>query len=119
MLVLWMLKFKNKKNMESINNTLLVALSLAAIAGVSMHDTRVDKAYVKAVSNPVSLEADHSSENSRTGIGEHHAHIHVHSLSSGSDGPTNKPRSENDKKYIASKRLRNGVFTDDYLWPST
>ena len=99
-------------------SSLPVAMSIAAITGLIVYDTGIDKILVKALQSSSSSHVDHMFDHL-----QHHVanrHIHVDSYSGvNSQQPSTQPRKDNEHRIVASKRLGGNIFGDGYLWPST
>ena len=111
-----------------LNNILLhpliVLASLSTASGVVLHDTRLDKMAVTAITAPAS-SATYEAGNVKTVSLSTDAHTHTerNSLSQvvndlKSPNPRQQPRSTEDKKYLMQKHAPRGVHAfDNYYLP--
>lgn len=103
---------------------LSIFLSLSTATGVLVHDTRVDKATMAALSTPAPATASGQADSKLVNIsGDAHTHTERHSLSQAvrdlkADNPRLHPRSQADKKYVSQKNLGLGHNPfDSYALP--
>ena len=107
--------------LPTITNPLSILISLTAVFGVFAHDTQIDNAFITALSMPATIADIKSKPAEILSIDQH-----VHSERSSFSGitynvgyqPATQPRNENDKKYIAQKRLMGNTIGHEYSWPS-
>jgi hypothetical protein len=106
--------------MSTITNYLPLTILLSAGFGLAVHDTRLDKAIVDAVNNPVII-SEVRSEPERL-ISELHIHSEMTSFASNlnlrAHQPSVQPKTDDDKKYIAQKRQKYSSAGSEYIWPS-
>ena len=99
--------------------TLLV--SAATLFGVFIHDTRIDNALLSGTSNP-GIIASYNSGEIKLSSNEQHIHSENVSVSSALSlnyqQPATQPRNQDDKKYIAQKRLMGSGSDNEYSWPT-
>ena len=104
-----------------IINPITLLISLTAVAGVFMHDTRIDKALITAITEP-SITSDYRSEPVKLLSIDQHVHAERASFSSAASlnsvQPATQPRNGDDKKYIAARRLMGNSNGHEYSWPS-
>jgi hypothetical protein len=102
-------------------NPISLLITLAAIFGVFAHDTQIDNAFITALSTPAIL-ADINTRPSEVLSNDQHIHSERSSFSGVSFNtnfqPATKPRNEDDRKYIAQKRLMGSTTGHEYSWPS-
>ena len=108
--------------LSEILNPITVLISLTAVFGVFAHDTQLDKALVTAVSTPA-VVADYGVSPVKLLTVDQHIHFDSGSFSGytyefGSQQPATQPRNEDEKKYIAQRRLMGNSFGNEYSWPS-
>jgi hypothetical protein len=89
---------------------LSVFLSLSTATGVLVHDTRVDKAAMTALSTPSTMASGQADSKMVNMSGDAHTHTERHSLSQAvhdlkADNPRLHPRTTSDKKYLSQKNL--------------
>lgn len=102
---------------------LSVFLSLSTATGVLVHDTRVDKAAMTALSAPSPVSSGQADSKLVNISGDAHTHTERHSLSQAvhdlkADNPRIQPRSQADKKYVSQKNLGLGHNPfDSYALP--
>lgn len=89
---------------------LSVFLSLSTATGVLVHDTRVDKAAMTALSAPSVMASGQADSKLVNMSGDAHTHTERHSLSQAvrdlkADNPRVHPRANADKKYLSQKNL--------------
>lgn len=89
---------------------LSVFLSLSTATGVLVHDTRVDKAAMAALSTPSVAGSGQADSKLVNMSGDAHTHTERHSLSQAvrdlkADNPRVHPRANADKKYLSQKNL--------------
>jgi len=106
---------------SEIINPLTILISLTAVFGVFMHDTQIDKALVTAISSPAYSERINSESLKLPSI-EQHIHAENTSFASNSNlnsqVPATQPRNQDDKKYMAGRRLMANSSGNEYSWPS-
>lgn len=107
--------------LSEIINPLTILISLTAVFGVFVHDTQIDKALITAVSQPA-VTADYRSEPLKLPTIEQHIHSEATSFTStsslNSQQPATQPRNQDDKKYVAGRRLSSNTPGNEYSWPS-
>lgn len=102
---------------------LSIFLSLSTATGVLVHDTRVDKAAMAALSAPSQVASGQADSKLVNISGDAHTHTERHSLSQAvrdlkADNPRVHPRSQADKKYLSQKNLGLGHNPfDSYALP--
>jgi len=101
-----------------ISNLLPLLISFGAGVGVLIHDTQIDNAFTKSLALPIELRT----EDVNSGLKLSDAHVHAEHISVTSTGgvhsqPTVQPRND-EKKYLASKKLSATTSGSDYSWPS-
>lgn len=103
---------------------LSIFLSLSTATGVLVHDTRIDKATMTALSSPSPVASGQADSKLVVNIsGDAHTHTERHSLSQAvhdlkADNPRLHPRSPADKKYLSQKNLGLGHDPfDSYALP--
>jgi hypothetical protein len=101
-------------------NPITIMISLTATFGVFMHDTRLDQVIANVATPAI---ASHSSvEHIRSYISDQHVHSESNSFDRTAGAhmqqPTIKPRDQDDKKYIAQKKLMGSGSSEEYFWPS-
>lgn len=101
----------------TILNSIIILFSFSATGAVLMHDTNVDKAFVKAVNVG-------SSSTTSTAPGAD-AHTHVRSATSHNAGrdirnshPRVLPNQTTERRYVIHKSTRGHHPFDDYLLPA-
>ena len=108
--------------LSELINPIPILISLTAVFGVLVHDTKFDKAVLTAVTAPESISRYAESSASKFLSANNHIHVEVGSFMSkvgfGSQQPSSQPKSDDDKKYIAQKRLIDNGSGTDYHWPS-
>ena len=98
-----------------------VRISLTAVFGVFMHDTQIDKSLVIAVKSPTSSERINAEPLKLPSIEQY---IHAENTSFNStlnlnlQVPATQPRNQDDKKYVAGRRLMASSSGSEYSWPS-
>jgi hypothetical protein len=103
-------------------NPLPILISLTAVFSVFVHDAQLNSVAMTAMSLPaITSDYGHGAIN----LLPNNQHIQSESssfLSSTyslrSQQPTVQPRNEDDKKYIAQRRIMGNTFGNDYYWPS-
>ncbi len=110
MLFLSLVISKNK-NMSSITNRLSITISVIAIFSVFLHDTKIDNATAVIMKIPEVI-AEYNLNRTSLNYTNQHPHFEVNSF-------TTQPRDENNKKYIAQRRLLANNLGGAYIWPST
>ncbi len=102
-----------------ILNPIYVLISFTSVFGLFIHDTRIDKVFLSASESSV------VNHNNYDHIRSFAADQHTHSegrlmLTSGlnSHQPSTQPRGQDDKKYVAQKRLMGNGTGTSYIWPS-
>lgn len=101
-----------------ILNPLSISLAFIAALGVLVHDTQIYNAAKASTLNLASIyEINHVEESKLLKTS-----THIHSDSGSFYGlsfqqPSNQPRSRDDKKYVAIKRLIGSSFGSEYSWP--
>jgi len=103
-------------------NPLPIMISLTAVLGVFVHDARFDKVAMTAMSAPA-IVADYHNGITNLLPSTQHIHSDVGSsigsaFSLRAQQPATQPRNEDDKKYIAQRRIMGNTFGNDYCWPS-
>jgi uncharacterized membrane protein len=102
---------------------LSIFLSVSTATGVLVHDTRVDKATMAALSTPAPVASGQADSKMVSFSGDAHTHTERHSLSQAvrdlkADNPRIHPRSQADKKYLSQKNLGLGHDPfDSYALP--
>ncbi len=109
-----------KQKMSSIyTNLLTLIISITTIIGLSVHGTHADKILTKSTPSSSVMASDGNSFFSKIILAEHHIHVEGNSFSNlRAQQPSIQPKNENEKKYIAAKRLKNNSFGNEYIWPS-
>jgi len=108
---------------STIINPLPIIVSLAIVLGVFAHDTQIDKALVAAVSRPATIMNENYNP-IKLLVVDQHIHMDSGAINTsvysgfGSQQPSTQPRTQDDKKYIAQKRLSGNFFGSVYHWPS-
>jgi len=85
---------------------LSVFLSLTTATGVVVHDTRIDRATMTALSVPSAVASAQGNSKLVNYATDSHTHVERHSLSSSelrSDSPRLNPRANADRKHISEK----------------
>lgn len=99
-----------------------ILISLTAMFSVFMHDTQIDRAVVTAVSIPLSSERINSDLLKLPLLTIQHIHADNTSFTStsnlNSQVPATQPRNQDDKKYVAGRRLMASSSGNEYSWPS-
>lgn len=107
--------------LSEIINPLTILISLTAVFGVFVHDTQIDKALVTAISSPAT-SSDYCSEPLKLPTVDQHIHSESTSLTGtsnlNSQQPATQPRNQDDKKYVAGRRLSSNTPGNEYSWPS-
>lgn len=100
-----------------------IIISLVASFGVFVHDARLDTV-AQAVAVPVSAITSENN-NLNVDLNSRGQHIHsengatiFHNINIRSQKPATQPRNKDDKKYIAYRRTKNNIISNDYIWPS-
>jgi hypothetical protein len=108
---------------SNIINTTALLISLVTASSVFLHDTRLDKAAIAAVSTPADVTAMYQEQGSKLlHASDAHTHVERVSLSQtvkdlSSGNPRVQPRNE-DKKYMMQSRVRKGHHAfDNYNLP--
>jgi hypothetical protein len=100
---------------------LSILISLAAVFGVFMHDSQFDNILMTALSAPA-ITADYNNNVVNLMPGSHHIQSESSPIGSSFSlrvqQPAAQPRNEDDKKYIAQRRIMGNTFGNDYYWPS-
>lgn len=96
-------------------NPLPLVLTLATSFGVLVHDTQVDRAASFAIVLPA-IVATYGAADISLKLSDLHVHTERVSFSAGQ--PSMQPRSNDDKKYIVTKRYSVNAFGSEYSWPS-
>lgn len=108
--------------LSELINPIPILISLTAMFGVFVHDTKFDKAILTAVTAPESISRYAESSSSKFLSIDHHIHAEIGSFMNkvgfGSQQPSSQPKSNDDKKYIAQKHLIDSGSGADYHWPS-
>lgn len=107
---------------SNITNSLALALSLVTAGSVLVHDTRIDRATMAAISLPMPMAYEESSASKHLLSGEAHTHVErasvgqaVKDLANGT--PRIQPRND-DKKHSLPKRVAKGHHAfDNYNLP--
>lgn len=100
-------------------NPLPVLISLTAAFSVLVHDSQIDFAAMTALAVPAAIITGDV-----VGLGLSDAGQHVHAERSSGSRATRStqaatpPRNENDKKYVAQRRLLGDSFGSEFYWPS-
>lgn len=107
---------------SAFTQPLTVAISLLAVFGLLSHDTQLDSAIVTAVSK-LSGVARIDAESVKMKLPEQHIHADSNSFTSGTlslraQQPASQAKTENEKKYIAQRRLSGSNGVSEYHWPS-
>ncbi len=99
----------------TLTTPLSLLISLAALAGVSLHDTKLDKLATTFVGVPALMT---SSESGSKGFNtDPHTHVERVSLNEMSSQPRISPRSD-QKKHLMQKNVPRGVHRfDGYALP--
>ena len=95
-------------------NPVPILLTLCAMSGVLVHDSRLDRAAAAAL--PAQISAVTSLEELKAT--DLHTHTERVSFTQNVTQPSIQPRNDNDKKYIAHKKLATNTFGSVYIWPS-
>ena len=105
--------------LSEIINPISVLISLTAVFGVFIHDTQIDSALAANVSTPA-IVSDYSSSPIKLLHVDQHIHFDSASFSNNlrTQQPATQPRNEDEKKYIAQRRLMGNTFGNEYSWPS-
>jgi hypothetical protein len=102
-------------------NPLSILISLTAVFGVFIHDSQLNSVAMTAMSPPA-ITANYSHGAINLLSDSQHIQSESSFLSSAyslrSQQPTVQPRNEDDKKYIAQRRIMGNTFGNDYYWPS-
>jgi hypothetical protein len=100
---------------------LSIFLSLTTATGVVVHDTRIDRATMTALSVPSAVASAQGNSKLVNYATDSHTHVERHTLSSSelkSDSPRINPRSNADRKHVLQKRMGLGPDPlDSYLLP--
>lgn len=96
-------------------NPLPIALTLATVFGVVVHDTQIDRA-TSIVAELPALVANYGASDISLKLNE--LHVHPERVSISSNQPGMQPRGHDDKKYIVSKRFSSSTLGSEYSWPS-
>ncbi len=102
---------------------LSIFLSLSTSTGVFLHDTRVDKAALTALSGAASNTTSDANIKLVNHATDSHTHVERHSLSQSphaarGDNPRIPPRANSEKKYLSQKNLGLGHDPfDSYALP--
>ncbi|MFZ2125090.1 MAG: hypothetical protein WA087_03870 [Candidatus Saccharimonadales bacterium] len=106
--------------MSIITNYLPLTILLSAGFGLAVHDTRIDKAIVDAMTMPAII-VEVRSQPERL-ISEFHTHSEMTSFASNlnlrAHQPSVQPKNTDDKKYIAQKGQKYSNAGSEYIWPS-
>ena len=107
---------------SAFSHPLSVTVSLLAVFGMLSHDTQIDNAVSTATLKP-SKVASVDSEAIRMKLPEQHTHVDSDSFTSGTiilraQQPASQAKTEDEKKYIAQRRLSVNAFGSEYSWPS-
>lgn len=89
---------------------LSICLSLSTATGVVVHDTRIDRATMVAISVPSAVASAQGNSKLVNYATDSHTHTERHSLSQSvndikGDNPRVQPRSGADKKYVSQKNM--------------
>lgn len=96
-------------------NPLPLLLTLSTSFGVLLHDTQIDRATTTALTLPA-IVASYGAADIALKLNDPHTHaerVHINASE-----PRVRARSNDDKKYIFSKKLRVNSYGSDYSWPS-
>jgi len=99
----------------SIFNPVPILLTLCAMSGVLVHDSRLDRAAASAL--PAQTSAITSLEELK--VNDLHTHAERVSFTQNVAEPSIQPRNDNDKKYVVQKKLTANTFGSVYIWPSS
>ena len=109
--------------LSTIAHRFTVLLSLIAMTGILVHDTQVDNA-LSVISNSTSVRSADLNVNAvRLRATEQHIHNQGESYAAGTFSiklaqPTALNKNDNEKKYIAQRRVMSNGFGNGYYWPS-
>lgn len=84
------------------------------MSGVLVHDSRLDHAAASAL--PAQISYTTTIEELK--VNDLHTHAERVSFTQNVNQPSIQPRNDNDKKYIAQKKLATNTFGSVYIWPS-
>lgn len=107
---------------QRLSHLAIFTLSLVTVAGVLVHDTRIDKATTTALTLPIALVAVDAASKLTALSGDPHTHSERGSLSQAMRGigggtPRIQPR-DDDKKYHLQKKVAKGFHSfDGYYLP--
>lgn len=100
-------------------NPLPVLISLTAAFSVLVHDSQIDFAAMTALAVPAAII---TTDVAGLNLAEAGMHVHSERTSSSrtvrSTQAATPPRNENDKKYVAVRRLLGDSFGSEFYWPS-
>lgn len=103
--------------LSTVINPISLLISLTAVFGVFIHDTQIDHATLIAVSNPAA-----ANNSGVTNLSPVNQHLHIESSSFANSlkyqQPATRPRNEDERKYVAQKRLLGNALGNEYSWPS-
>ncbi|MEI7918591.1 MAG: hypothetical protein WCH58_04385 [Candidatus Saccharibacteria bacterium] len=108
---------------SAFSHPLSVTVSLLAVFGMLSHDTQIDNAVSAAASKTSSKITSIDPESIRMKLPEQHTHVNSDSFTSGTislraQQPASQAKTEDEKKYIAQRRLSVNAFGSEYSWPS-
>lgn len=99
---------------QTLTHFFTIALSLCTASGVLLHDTNVDKAMVKAVSQQVDAASPGNMPHTHSERGSLHQAIRDLNASQ----PRTQPRGQEDRKYVQAKPSARGHHPfDNYTLP--
>lgn len=101
-------------------NPLPALITLTAAFSVLVHDSQIDFATMTAMAVPAAIVTGDIVGLNLLGASQH---IHAergsfNSRTVGNNQAATPPRNENDKKYVAQRRLLGDSFGSEYYWPS-
>ena len=105
---------------DTILNPISIIITIAAALGVFIHDTQIYNAAKASTLDPIAAINFVRIEESK--LLQTEKHIHSESgvfYDLQFRQPSNQPRTKDDKKYTAIKRLVSNNYGTDYFWPTS
>jgi len=97
-------------------NPLPILISLAAVLGVFVNDTQLNSIALTAIAPDYSHGSVSLLPNNQHLQSESSSFLND-TFSLRNQQPAVQPRNEEDKKYIAQRRIMGNTFGNDYYWP--
>lgn len=100
-------------------NPIPVLISLTAAFSVLVHDSQIDFAAITVMAVPAAII---SGDIASLGLADAGQHVHGERTSGSRTMRTTQaatpPRNENDRKFVAQRRLLGDSFGSEFYWPS-